>query len=207
MAFVDERAELIDQARDLGRVRRIAFDDQLVALGPDADVEERFELPEVVVVGPEEGRHARLGHCYLAHRRRADSRISLCNRQLTDQSQPHGRSCQRRLRVTCQGCQDAMPLNAVRRFIVAAERCPSAASASAVDSFQRRSSDRLCLSCRVTWRARLDRRCVPRTSAAVVRSGSSEQLRRVTWHLDPPFGTRTGTLGPTLLRDVGNSSR
>ena len=64
---LDQPAELFDQARDFGGARRIAFDHELVALGADADVQEGFELPEVVVVRPEERRHARLGHRDLAH--------------------------------------------------------------------------------------------------------------------------------------------
>jgi hypothetical protein len=38
-----------------------------MALGADADIEEGFELPEIVVVGSEERRDARLGNCHLAH--------------------------------------------------------------------------------------------------------------------------------------------
>ena len=83
MALIDQPAELFDEARDFGGAARIAFDQELVALGSDANVQEGFQLPEVVVVGPEQGRHARLGHCYFAHRRRADSRISLRYKQLT----------------------------------------------------------------------------------------------------------------------------
>ena len=62
MAFIDQPAELFDETRDFSGADRIAFDQQLVALGPDANVQEGFQLPEVVVVSPEQGRHARLGH-------------------------------------------------------------------------------------------------------------------------------------------------
>ena len=48
-------ADLIDQLRDACRVLRVAVDDELVALRPDLDVEQRFEVAEVFVVGPEEG--------------------------------------------------------------------------------------------------------------------------------------------------------
>ena len=84
MAFIDQPAELLDKSRDFGGAARIAFDQQLVALGSDANVQKGLQLPEVVVVGPEQGRHARLGHCYFTHRRRADSRISLRYKQLTN---------------------------------------------------------------------------------------------------------------------------
>ena len=67
MAFADQRAELFDQARDFRGRDGIAFDHELVALGPNADVEEGFELPEVIVVRAEERRDARLGHRNLAH--------------------------------------------------------------------------------------------------------------------------------------------
>ena len=80
MARIDQLTELFDQARNFGGAARIAFDQQLVALGADADVQEGFKLPEVVIVRAEERRNARLGHCHFAHRRRTDSRISLCYR-------------------------------------------------------------------------------------------------------------------------------
>jgi hypothetical protein len=72
VAFGDERADLIDQPRDLRGVLRLPFDDQLVSLGPDADVEKRFEVAEVFVVGPEEGLDCRLRDGYLALRYRWD---------------------------------------------------------------------------------------------------------------------------------------
>ena len=42
VAFTDERTQLFDQARHLGGVGRRALDQQFLALGPDADIEEVF---------------------------------------------------------------------------------------------------------------------------------------------------------------------
>ena len=64
----------------------IAFHHELMPLGADADVEEGFELAQVVVVGPEKRGHARFGHRHLAHRRGTYSRISLRYKQLTANS-------------------------------------------------------------------------------------------------------------------------
>ena len=56
----------------------LAFDDELVALRADANVEQRFEVAEVFVVGPEEGLEGGLGDGNLTQRRGWNSRISLC---------------------------------------------------------------------------------------------------------------------------------
>ena len=61
----------------------IALDHQLVALGSDADVEEGFELAEVVVVRAKKRGHPRFRHRHLPHRRSTYSRISLRYKQLT----------------------------------------------------------------------------------------------------------------------------
>ena len=87
VALLHEAAELFDEARHARRAAGIALDHQLVALGADADVEEGFELAQVVVVSPEERGHACLGYRHLAHRRGAYSRISLRYKQLTAANQ------------------------------------------------------------------------------------------------------------------------
>jgi hypothetical protein len=60
VALLDQGAELPDQTRDPGGVVGLAFDDELVPLGPNLDVEERFEVAEVFVIRPEEGLDAGL---------------------------------------------------------------------------------------------------------------------------------------------------
>jgi hypothetical protein len=77
VSFADERADLIDEARHLGCIFRIAFGDQFVALRPYADVEKRFEMAEILVVCPEEGLDSRLGDGDLSCGCRWDSCISL----------------------------------------------------------------------------------------------------------------------------------
>ncbi len=55
VAVAHQRRQLIDDAVDLVEGRRVAFHQQVVALRPDADAEERFEVFEVLVVGAEQG--------------------------------------------------------------------------------------------------------------------------------------------------------
>ena len=81
MALLDECAELLHQLRDARGVVGLAFDDQLVALGPDADVQKRFEVAQVFVVGPEERLDARLGDGNLAQWSGWNARISLLDEQ------------------------------------------------------------------------------------------------------------------------------
>ena len=84
MAFATGARRAVRPVRRPSAVSRgCALDQQFVALRPDADVQEGFELPEVLVVGPEEGRHARLGHRDAAGRYRADLAISFCINGLT----------------------------------------------------------------------------------------------------------------------------
>ena len=84
MAFVDERGQLRDELRDARRVLGLAFDDELVPLRLDVDVEERFEVAEVFVVRPEERLDGGLGDRNLAQRSGGDSRISLYYSYLPD---------------------------------------------------------------------------------------------------------------------------
>jgi hypothetical protein len=77
VALVDERSHLVDQAADLGGVLRVALNDELVALGPDLDVQERLQVPQVFVVGAEERFECGLGNGNLTRRCRCDSGISL----------------------------------------------------------------------------------------------------------------------------------
>ena len=51
MAFGEQGADLLDEPRDFARVVGIAFDQQIVPLRPDANVEQVFEVPQVVVIG------------------------------------------------------------------------------------------------------------------------------------------------------------
>ena len=53
-AVAHQRRQLADHAVDLVEVGRFAFDEQIVPLGADADVEERLEVLEVLVVGAEQ---------------------------------------------------------------------------------------------------------------------------------------------------------
>ena len=54
-AVSHQRRELADDAVHLVEVGRFAFDEQIVPLGADADVEEGLEVLEVLVVGAEQG--------------------------------------------------------------------------------------------------------------------------------------------------------
>ena len=61
VAFLHQAAQLFDEARDARGAAGIAFDHELMALGADADVEEGFELAQVVVVRAEKRGHAASG--------------------------------------------------------------------------------------------------------------------------------------------------
>ena len=54
-AVSHQRRELADDAVHLVEVGRFAFDEQIVPLGADPDVEEGLEVLEVLVVGAEQG--------------------------------------------------------------------------------------------------------------------------------------------------------
>ena len=86
VAFLHQAAQLFDEARHARRAAGIAFHHELMPLGADADVEEGFELAQVVVVGPEKRGHTCFRYRHLAHRRGAYSRISLRYKQLTANS-------------------------------------------------------------------------------------------------------------------------
>ena len=51
VSVAQQRRQLTDDAIDFVEVGRVALHEQLVAMRPDADVEERFEMFEVLVVG------------------------------------------------------------------------------------------------------------------------------------------------------------
>jgi len=84
MSFGDERANLLDQSGDLTRVFGLPLDEQIVALRSNADVEEPFEVAEIVVVGPEERGEAVLSDGNAASCSGSDRDISLCYKELTD---------------------------------------------------------------------------------------------------------------------------
>ena len=54
VAVAHQRRQLADDAIDVVRTGRVAVDEQLVSLRADADVEERLEVLEVLVVGAEQ---------------------------------------------------------------------------------------------------------------------------------------------------------
>ena len=83
MTFADQAAKLFHEPRHARGAVRIALDHQIVALRTDADVEEGFELAEVIVEGAEERRDAGFRNRNLPHRGGADSCISLRYKQLT----------------------------------------------------------------------------------------------------------------------------
>src|SRR5690606_21575675 len=65
---LEQRKQLIEDLLDALLVGRIALDDQLVALGADAHVEERLEMLEVRIAGAVEGLQPLLGQRQLLHR-------------------------------------------------------------------------------------------------------------------------------------------
>ena len=77
MAFLQQRGNLRDDLRHPCRVGRFAFDDEVISLRANVNVEQRFEVTEVFVVGPKEGLDGGLGNRDLPQRSRLDSRISL----------------------------------------------------------------------------------------------------------------------------------
>ena len=86
MSFGDERADLFDQTRDFRGVVGLTLDEQIVALRSDADVQEAFEVAEIVVVGPEERGEPVLTDGNAASGSGSDRDISLCYKELTDQT-------------------------------------------------------------------------------------------------------------------------
>jgi hypothetical protein len=84
VSFGDQRADLFDQAGDLARVVGLALDEQIVALRSNADVQEAFEVAEIVVVGPEERGEPVLTDGNAASGSGSDRDISLCYKELTD---------------------------------------------------------------------------------------------------------------------------
>jgi hypothetical protein len=94
VSFSDERADLFDQAGDFPRVFGLALDEQIVALRSNADVQEAFEVAEIVVVGPEERGEAVLADGDTACGTSSDRDISLCCKELTDQSRVAPRAAQ-----------------------------------------------------------------------------------------------------------------
>jgi hypothetical protein len=66
VSLFDERRQLRDELRDARRVFGLAFDDELVALRADADVQECFEMAEVFIVRPEQRLDGALGNRNLA---------------------------------------------------------------------------------------------------------------------------------------------
>jgi hypothetical protein len=84
VAFSDEGADLFDESRHLARILGLTFDEQIVALRSNADVQEAFEVAEIVVVGPEERGKAVLADGDAAGGSGSDRDISLCYKELTD---------------------------------------------------------------------------------------------------------------------------
>jgi hypothetical protein len=84
VAVGNQPADLLDESRDPGGVLGIAFDEQLMALGADADVQQGLEVSQVVVVGPEERGEPVLVDGNAARGDGSDRDISLCYKELTD---------------------------------------------------------------------------------------------------------------------------
>jgi hypothetical protein len=62
VAFLHQRSNLRYHLRNPSRVARLPFDDEVVALGTNVNVEQRFEVAEVFVVRPEQGLDGGLGN-------------------------------------------------------------------------------------------------------------------------------------------------
>jgi hypothetical protein len=77
-------SQLRDELGDARGVLGLAFDNQIIPLRLDVDVEECFEVAEVFVLRPEEGLDGGLGDRDLAQRNSGDSRISLYYSYLPD---------------------------------------------------------------------------------------------------------------------------
>jgi hypothetical protein len=86
VSFGDERADLFDESGDFARVLGLALDEQIVALRSNPDVQQALEVAEIVVVGPEERGEAVLTDGNAASGGGSDRDISLCYKELTDQS-------------------------------------------------------------------------------------------------------------------------
>jgi hypothetical protein len=84
VAVGDQPADLLHEARDRVGVLGVAFDEEIVPLRADADVQQAFEVSQVVVVGPEERREAVLADGDTACGNGSDRDISLCYKELTD---------------------------------------------------------------------------------------------------------------------------
>ena len=84
MALGNQSADLLDEASHGTRVLGIALDKQIVPLRADADIQQAFEVSQVVVVSPEERGEAVLADGNAACGNVSDRDISLCYKELTD---------------------------------------------------------------------------------------------------------------------------
>jgi hypothetical protein len=84
VALGDQAADLLDEAGDTGGVLGFSVDEQIMTLGTDADVQQAFEVSQVVVVGPEKRGEPVLVDGYAARGSGSDRDISLCCKELTD---------------------------------------------------------------------------------------------------------------------------
>jgi len=84
MTLHHEGRQLRDELSDPSGVLGLAFDNQIVPLRLDVDVEECFKVAEVFVLRPEESLDGGLGDRNLAQRNGGDSRISLYYSYLPD---------------------------------------------------------------------------------------------------------------------------
>ena len=103
MSFGDERTDLFDETGHFARVFGLALDEQIVTLRSNADVQKAFEVAEIVVVSPEERGEPVLTDGNAASGSGSDRDISLCYKELTDQSRvapPAGRVKPARGRAT-----------------------------------------------------------------------------------------------------------
>ena len=83
VALGDQPANLLDETRDRAGVFGITFDEQLVALRADADIQQSFEVSQVVVVGSEERGESVFVDGNTARSGGSDRDISLCYKELT----------------------------------------------------------------------------------------------------------------------------
>jgi hypothetical protein len=99
VALGDQPANLLDETRDRAGIFGITFDEQLVALRADADIQQSFEVSQVVVVGSEERGEPVLVDGNAASGDSSDRDISLCYKELTDHTRlaPQGAQGQGRL--------------------------------------------------------------------------------------------------------------
>jgi hypothetical protein len=86
VAFSDQGADLFDESCDLARIFGLALDEQIVPLRSNADVQEAFEVAKIVIVGPEERGEAVLTDGDASSSSGSDRDISLCYKELTDDS-------------------------------------------------------------------------------------------------------------------------